>query len=123
MADFHQHLMQFFSFCQTQTDTAVARKCTGTGQDKVADTGKPHHGFGLRTHGHGKTGDFGETARHQCRTRIESVFETVGKTGGDCHNVFDGTADSHADNVRTAVKAHYVGVELRHQFLNPFLIF
>ena len=41
MADFHQHLMQFFAFYQTQTDTAVARKCAGTGQDKV-EIGRAH---------------------------------------------------------------------------------
>lgn len=67
--------MQFFSFCQTQTDTVVARKRAGTGQDKVADTGKPIMVLGRAPMAMARRVIY-ETARHQRCTRIESVFET-----------------------------------------------
>ena len=64
VADFDKHLMQFFAFCEAEANAAVARECAGTGQDKVADAGQTHHGFGLRAHGDGKAGDFGKAARY-----------------------------------------------------------
>ena len=75
----------------------------GTGNDEVADAGKPVKSLNLRSHGHSKTGDFGDTSGNQSRFRVVAVAQTVRRSCCQSNDVLKGTAQLHAQDIRVCV--------------------
>ena len=77
-----QNIGQGMSLGQHQPHPAVAGEIARAGQHQIAHAGKAQEGLGLGALRQTEAGDFGQTAREQCRTGIEAQPQTVADAGG-----------------------------------------
>ena len=113
-----QNIGQRMPLGQHQPHPTVAGEIARAGQHQIAHAGKAQEGLGLGTLRQTEAGDFGQTAREQRRTGVETQPQTVADAGGHGHDVLECPAHLHPDDVGAAVGTQRAVMEGAHHLVS-----
>jgi hypothetical protein len=90
---------------EAQADGPIARQLAGTGEHEIAGAGESHECRDATAEVQPKPGNFGEAARDERRTRVQTEPQSVADAGSDRDHVFRRTGHLDADQIVARVDA------------------
>ena len=113
MAQRSKYRVQGTSFCQLQSDGAIARKRAGRGEDQVAGPGQPHDGLGAATQRHAQALNLRQTPCNERCARVLAQAHAIGNPHGNRQHVLHRTADFHAGHIGRVVDPEAPAMQCR----------